>query len=187
MLGLTDIRKGKVIVLDEQPYVVMSAEFLRKQQRKPVVRSILKHLKTNATREHSFQQSDKVPEADVATRECQYLYREGQKYVFMDQGTYEQFEIDADQVGDATKFMLEGENVQIVTFEGAPVSVALPIKINRKVIEAPPGIRGDTSSNVMKEVILEGSVKVKAPLFVSAGDTIKIDTRDGSYIERVQA
>lgn len=187
MLGLTDIRKGKIVVLDGEPYVVVSADFLRKQQRKPVVRSILKHLRTGATREHSFQQSDKVPEADVVRKSCQFIYREGSKFVFMDEATYEQFEVSDDIVGEAEKFLLEGQPADIVVFEGMPVSVAVPIKVDRLVIEAPPGVRGDTSGNVMKEVIIEGNLRVKAPLFVNEGDTIKIDTRTGEYLERVQS
>lgn len=186
MLGISDIRKGKIIVLDGQPYVVASAEFLRKQQRRPVVRTVLKHVKTGDTREHSFQQSDKVPEADISTRECQFLYMQGQLYVFMDTQNFDQLELTDDIVGDITAYLIEGQKVEVLEFEGTPVSVSMPIKVERKVLEAPPGVRGDTSSNVMKEVVIEGNAKIKAPLFVSAGDTIRIDTRTGTYIERVQ-
>ena len=186
MLGLADLRKGKgkIIVLDNEPYVITSAEFLRKQQRRPVVRTTLKHLRTNATREHSFQQSDRIPEADVERREGQFLYREGEQLVFMDQQTYEQWQLDADIAGAAARLLVEGQAVDVITFEGTPVSVELPIKVDRKVIDAPPGVRGDTSSNVMKEVTIEGGAIVKAPLFVNQGDIIRIDTRDGSYVER---
>lgn len=186
MLGISDIRKGKIVVLDKEPYVVVSAEFLRKQQRRPVVRSVLKHLRTGATKEHSFQQSDKVPEADVERKQCQFIYREGGRFVFMDAETYEQFEISEDVVGEASHFLLEGQVAEVVVFEGTPVSVILPIKIERKVIEAAPGVRGDTSSNVMKEVTVEGNVRVKAPLFIGEGDIIRVDTRTGVYVERVQ-
>ncbi len=185
MLGLNDIRKGKMITLDGQPYLVVSAEFLRKQQRKPVVRSILKHVKTGQTREHSFQQSDKVPEADIERKVCQYLFANGNQYTFMDGSTYEQFELTADSLGDLPRYLLEGQNVDILFFEGAPVSVDIPIKVDRKVIEAPPGVRGDTSGNVMQDVTIEGGAKIKAPLFINTGDSIRIDTRDGTYVERV--
>jgi elongation factor P len=187
MLGITDIRKGKVIVLDGEPYAVVSAEFLRKQQRRPVVRSQLRHLRTGAVREHSFQQSDKVPEADVAYQKYQFLYKQGAAFVCMDQTTYEQIELTPELVGEAATYLLEGQEVDVVLFEGTPVSIALPIKIDRKVIESPPGVRGDTSGNVMKDVVIEGGTVVKAPLFVSEGDTIKIDTRSGTYVERVSA
>ena len=184
MLGFNDIRKGKIIVLDGSPYIVASSEFLRKQQRRPVMRTILKHLVTGAAKEHSFQQSDKVEEADVLHLTCQYLYQEGGKYVFMDQTQFSQYELDQETVGSMAVFLLEGQEAELVLFDGRPVSVDLPIKIDRKVIEAPPGVRGNTSTNVMKDVMIEGGVKMKAPLFVSAGDVIRIDTRTGTYVEK---
>lgn len=184
MLSMTDIRKGKIVVLDGEPYVVASADYLRKQQRRPVMRTQLKHLRTGATREHSFQQSDKVQEADIERKQYQYLYTEGEKLVFMDEVTYEQLEISQSVAQDIAVFLQEGQSAEILLFEGSPVTVELPIKIERKVIEAPPGVRGDTSSNVMKEVVIEGGAKVKAPLFINEGDVIRIDTRSGTYVER---
>ncbi|MEX1112759.1 MAG: elongation factor P [Candidatus Andersenbacteria bacterium] len=184
ILTLSDIRKGKIITLDGEPFLIASAEFLRKQQRRPVVRSILRNIKTGQTREHSFQQSDKVPEADVEKKPYQFLYSDGGVYTFMDQATYEQVELSADVTGDAAQYLLEGQEAAIVLFEGQPIGLELPIKIDRKVIDAPPGVRGDTSSNVTKDITVEGGVKMKAPMFIEEGETIRIDTRDGSYVER---
>jgi len=184
MLGFNDIRKGKIVELEGQPFVVQSAEFLRKQQRRPVMRTILKHLQTGATKEHSFQQSDKVQEADVDRIDTQFLYREGENFVFMQQVTYEQFTIEPALVGDAQHYLLEGQQVDLILFRGKPVVVELPIKIDRTVIEAPPGVRGDTTKNVMQEVTVEGGAKIKAPLFVKEGDRIRIDTRAGTYVEK---
>lgn len=184
MLGFNDIRKGKIVVLEDQPYVVQSAEFLRKQQRRPVMRTILKHLQTGATKEHSFQQSDTVEEADVDRIDTQYLYQDGQQYVFMQQTTYEQFSIDAQLVGGVTPYLLVGQPVELILFRGQPVVVEMPIKVDRVVIEAPPSVRGDTSKNVMQEVRVEGGAKIKVPLFVQEGDKIRIDTRSGTYVER---
>jgi len=186
MLSFNDIRKGKgkIIVLDGEPYIVVSAEFLRKQQRRPVVNTILKHVKTDQTREHTFQQSDKVVEAEIDRTPYQYLYMQGPAYVFMNMQTYEQIEIPADIVGDLARFLLEGEEVQVMVFEGNPVSLDMPIKIDRKVIEAPEGVRGDTSSNVTKEIVIAGGVHMRAPLFIKEGDIIRVDTRSGEYLER---
>jgi elongation factor P len=186
MLLFTDIQKGrgKIIVLDGEPYVIVSADFLRKQQRRPVINTILKHLKTGQTKEHTFQQSDRADEADIERAPHQFLYMEGAKYVFMNTQTYEQIEIPAAIIGDIARFLLEGEEVQVVLFEGNPVSVDMPIKIDRKVIDAPPGVRGDTSSNVTKEIIIEGGVRMRAPLFIKEGDSIRVDTRTGEYLER---
>jgi elongation factor P len=186
MLAFNDIRKGKgkIIVLDSEPYIIVAAEFLRKQQRRPVINTILKHLKTDQTKEHTFQQSDKVMEADIDRSPHQYLYQQGNVYVFMNTQTYEQIEIAADAVGDVARFLLEGQEVNVMLFEGTPVSVDMPIKIDRKVIEAPPGVRGDTSSNVTKEIVIEGNVKMRAPLFIKEGDIIRVDSRTGEYLER---
>jgi len=184
MIGLKDIRKGKVIVLDGEPYVVASAEFSRKQQRRPVVRSTIKHLATGKSREHTFMQSDRVEEAAIDRVAWQFLYRNGELCVFMNMQTYDQVELGEDIVGEPARFLLEGQDVEAVLFDGAPVAVELPIKIDRKVESAPPGIKGDTSTNVMKEVVIEGGTKVKAPLFIKAGDSIRIDTRTGEYVER---
>lgn len=184
MLSFNDIKKGAVIVFEEEPCVVLTAQFLRKQQRRPVMRTKLRVLRTGAVKEHSFQQSDKVAEADVERRTAQFLYVEGEQLQFMDQTSYEQFSMERDAVA-AADLMLEGQEVTAVTFSGTPIGIELPIKIERKVIEAPPGIKGDTSSGAMKDIVIEGGVKIKAPLFVKAGDTIVIDTRDQSYEERV--
>jgi len=186
MLLFNDIRKGKgkIIVLDGEPYIIVSAEFLRKQQRRPVINTILKHLKTDQTREHTFQQSDRVEEANIDRSPHQYLYMQGDAYVFMNVATYEQIEISADILGDLARFLLEGEEVQIMVFEGNPVSVDMPIKIDRTVIDAPSAVRGDTSSNVTKEIIVEGGVHMRAPLFIKEGDIIRVDTRSGEYLER---
>lgn len=186
MLEFNDIRKGKgkIIVLGGEPYSIVSAEFLRKQQRRPVIHTILKHLKTDQTKEHTFQQSDRVEEANVEHSPHQYLYMQDGKYVFMNGQTYEQVEIPADTIGDIARFLLEGQEVAVLLFEGSPVSVDMPIKVDRKVIQAPPGVRGDTSSNVTKEIVIEGGVKMRAPLFVKEGEMIRVDTRTGEYLER---
>lgn len=184
MLKMGDVRKGRVVVLDGQPFTVISAEFLRKQQRRPVVRSLLKHLSTGQTREHTFMQSDKIEEAEVERRSYQFLYRNGELYAFMDKDSFEQQEIEGEIIGETADLLLEGQEVTVLLFEGHPVAVELPIKIERGVIEAPPGIKGDTSTNVMKEVVIEGGAKIKAPLFIKEGDKIRIDTRTGEYVEK---
>ena len=184
MLSITEIRKGKIIVFEGNPYQVMTADYLRKQQRRPVMRTTLRNIQTGQTKEHSFQQSDKVEEADVTRVSYQYLYSDGNVYAFMNQETYDQVELGTDIVGDSGKYLLEGQDVDVVLFDGKPIGIELPIKIEREVTEAPPGVKGDTSTNVTKEVVVEGGLKVKAPLFVKPGDRIKIDTRTGEYAER---
>lgn len=186
MLSMNDIKKGKIVVLEDQPYVVVSSEFSRKQKSRPVMRSVLRHLQTAQTREHTFMQSDRIEEADVIRKSYQFLYKdEAGHFVFMDQSNFEQLELTESDVGEAAVFLVDGQEVGVVLFGERIVSVELPIKIDRSVVSAPPGVRGDTSTNVMKEVVVEGGAKIKAPLFVSEGDVIKIDTRTAEYVERV--
>lgn len=184
MLGMSDIKKGRTVVLDGQPYVVMAADFMKKQKGRPVMRSVLKNIKTGQSQEHTFMQSDKIEEAEMDRQQFQFLYEQGDDWLFMNQSTYDQIPLSEDEVGDATKFLLEGQDVDLLMFDGQPIMVELPIKIDRRVIVSPPGIKGDTSTNVMKEVEVEGGAKVKAPLFIKEGDKIRIDTRTGEYVER---
>lgn len=184
MLDMNQIRKGKIILFESEPFVVVSAQFLRKQQRRPVMKTILKHVRTGKTKEHSYQQSDKIEEANIESRSAQYLYATGDKFTFMDMTTYEQMDLDASIVGEAAPYLLEGTDAGIVYFEGKPMSVELPIKIDRKIIEAPPGVKGDTSANVTKEAKIEGGLTIRVPLFINEGDLVKIDTRTGEYLER---
>lgn len=181
---MNDIHKGVTVVLGGELYTVVSAEFLKKQQRRPVVRTTLKHLGTGRTKEHTFMQSDKIVEANIERKSYQFLYAENKSYVFMDRDTYEQVELGQELVGEAAKFLLAGQEVTLLLFDEGVVAVELPIKIERRVTTAPPGIKGDTSTNVMKEVVIEGGTKMKAPLFVKEGDVIRIDTRSGQYDER---
>lgn len=186
MLSMRDIRKGKMVVLNGQPYVVVSSEFSRKQKSRPVMRTVLRHMQTAQTKEHTFMQSDRIEEAQVVRKSCQFLYKdEAGHFVFMDQSNFEQLELAEDEVGEAAALLADGQEVSVVLFSNRAVSVDLPIKVDRLVVSAPPGVRGDTSTNVMKEVVIEGGAKIKAPLFVNEGDIIRIDTRNGEYIERV--
>lgn len=184
MLAFSEIRKGRVVVFEGEPYVVSAADFLRKQQRRPVMRTTLKNIRTGQTKNHTFQQSDRVEEAAIDHKTFQFLYIEGSTFFFMDGTTYDQLAIEKNIVGSAAEFLKEGQEVNVVMFEHRPVIVELPIKIERKVTNAPPGVKGNTSTNVMKDVVIEGGVTVKAPLFIEEGDVIRIDTRTGHYVER---
>lgn len=184
MLDMNEIRKGKVIIFEDEPYLVTSAQFLRKQQRRPVMKTILKHLRTGKTKEHSYQQADRIEEATIEKRAVQFLYTTDSRYAFMDNETYEQIEFDADTVGAAAHYLTEGQQAHVVSFDGKPVSVEMPVKVDRKVLEAYDAVRGDTSNNVTKEVVIEGGLKIQVPLFIKEGEIIRLDTRTGQYLER---
>lgn len=179
---MNDLRVGVTVTEAGDPWVVLETDFMKKAQRRPVMRTKLRNIRTGQVKERTFKQGDSIPEADVAKAKAQFLYASGQQYTFMDQGTYEQYVLLGDAVGSAAPFLHEGLVVDLLTFEGNPVAVQLPIKITLKVVSAPPGVRGDSASNITKEVVLAGDIKMKAPLFVKEGDTVFVDTRTGEYV-----
>ncbi|HRY62987.1 MAG TPA: elongation factor P [Patescibacteria group bacterium] len=184
MSDLTDIKKGLLIKYNGDPYVVMEAKFLRMQQRKPVMQTKLKNIKTGKVVEYSFKQGESAEEADVTRRKANYLYEEKGRYAFMEQENYEQYEIDKEMVGEAAKFMKEAQEVDLIFYEDNIIGVELPPKVVLKVISAPPGIKGDTVSGSGKPVTLETGAVINAPLFVNEGDNLRVNTQTGEYVER---
>ncbi len=184
MLTINDLRAGVTITEAGDPWVVLETDFMKKAQRRPVMRTKIRNLRTGAVRERTFKQGDSIPEAEVAKVKAQFLYRAGEDFTFMDQSTYEQYTVGASAVGEAAPFLREGAEAELMTYEGSPVAVQLPIKMKLKVVSAPPGVRGDSATNITKEVEVEGGIKVKAPLFVKEGDVIVVDTRTKEYASK---
>jgi len=185
MLSITELRNGTTIELEGAPHVVISYSHSKMGRGGAVVRTKLKNLKTGASYERSFHGSDKVDEAKLQDHTGTYLYQNGANYAFMDASSYEQFEMSSEQLGDTIKYLVEGANVKIQFYEGQPISVNLPIKMDFKVSHTEPGVRGDTAQGGTKPATLETGAIVTVPLFVNIGDTIRVDTRDCSYVERV--
>lgn len=185
MLSITDLRIGTTIELEGAPHVVLSYSHNKMGRGGAVVRTKIKNLKTGATYERTFHGNDKVEEASLGERQAIYLYESDGQYTFMDNATYDQFTMSNDQLGDTTKYLVEGSPVKMMFYAGQPISVNLPIKMEFKVAHTEPGVRGDTAQGGTKPAKLETNTTVTVPLFVNIGDTIRVDTRDGSYIERV--
>jgi elongation factor P len=150
------------------------------------VRTKLKSLRTGRVLEKTFRSGEKVPEADIEERKMQYLYLDGDSLVFMDSETYDQISISEEQVGEARKFLKENTDVDIMFFKGVPINVELPNFIVVDVAQTDPGLKGDTASNVTKPATLETGAVVQVPLFVKEGESIRIDTRTGEYVERAK-
>lgn len=186
MLSITELRTGTTIEIDGAPHVVLSYYHSKMGRGGAVVRTKLKNLKNGATFEKSFHGNDKVDEAHLNEHDCTYLYGDGTTFTFMDSVSFDQFEMSAEALGDATNYLVEGANVKMRFFDGAAIAVDLPIKMEFKVIHAEPGIRGDTAQGGTKPAQIETGAMVTVPLFISTGDIIRVDTRDGSYIERVK-
>jgi elongation factor P len=184
MLGISDIKAGKNILWEGSPYVVLSAEHSKTGRAGAVLRTKLKNLLNASVLEKTFNGSDKVDEADMSKSKAQYLYPEQDGFVFMDTNTYDQFTLAKDVIGNAYLYMLEGTEVSVLNFNEIPVNIELPIKVTLTVIEAPPGIKGDTAGTGGKVVTMETGLKVSAPLFINDGDKLIINTEKGEYVSR---
>jgi elongation factor P len=146
----------------------------------------VKNLKSKAILEKTFISGAKVEEAEVEKRALQFLFLKGKMAVFMDPKSFEQFEVGGEILEGKERFLKEGEEVEILFFEGRPVSLELPLFLVLEVKETGPGVKGDSATNIWKTAVLENKLQVKVPLFVKVGDRVKIDTRSGEYVERVR-
>lgn len=184
MLTISEIKIGKNIIFNNDPYKVLYTEHSKMGRAGAVLRTRLKNLITGAVLERTFQGAEKVDEADITSSKAQYLYQEGNNFCFMDSESYDQFSLSKDVLSDAVNYLVEGTEVSVLNFNGNPINVEIPIKVKLKVIEAPPGIKGDTVSTGGKVVTLETGMKINAPLFVKEGDTLIINTERGEYVSR---
>ncbi len=184
---LNDIKKGLNINWQGEPHVVLEANFVRMQQRKPVMQTKLKNLVTGKVIEYSFKPGDKVETADLQRAKANYMYKDNDSAYFMNNETYEQFSIPLEQLGNKIDFLKEGTDCDVLYFEDTPINVDIPIKVKLKVTQAPPGVRGDTAStNITKPVTLETGAVINAPLFINQGDEIIINTEKEEYVERAK-
>ncbi|MEK7649165.1 MAG: elongation factor P [Patescibacteria group bacterium] len=183
--SLNSIKVGAYILFNNEPYQVMTANFVRMQQRQPVMQTKLKNLITGKVVEYSFKAGERLEEPDLEKRKADYLYTDPSGVYFMDTSDFDQFTISTDMLGNRALLLKEGTQVDVVYFNGNPISISLPPKIDLKVTSAPPAIKGDTAGNVTKQVELETGLSIATPLFIKEGDTIRINTETVSYVERV--
>jgi elongation factor P len=185
-LSYTELTKGTLFVLDGQPWEVLEMNFLRMQQRKAVVQTRIKNLVTGKIVDRNFQGSDSFEEAEIEKKPAMFIFVNKGEYWFHEEGNPKnRFQISGDLLGNAAQFLKPNTKVATVLFEGNVIGADLPVKMDFKVIEAPPGIKGNTAQGGMKSVTIEGGAKVNTPLFVNEGDVIRINTQTGQYVERV--
>ena len=182
---ITDLKPGRAIQLDGEPFIVLSSVFGRKSQSKANMQCKLRNLKTGAVVARNFQGSEKIEPADVGYRKVQYLYNDGTDYTFMDLDSYDQFTFSADMLGDSALYLVDGNEVDALMFEGNPIGIQVKATVELKVIETIPGVKGDTATGGNKPAKLESGLTVNVPLFVNEGDTIKVNTETGLYMTRV--
>ncbi len=186
MLEYNEIVERKFIVLDGQPYEVLSSHVFRKQQRKPVNATKLKNLITGKVTEYSFHQSEKIAEAEIEEREVKYLYNNrGEFWFCLPENPSTRFSVSAEVAGDQSRFLKPNSVIKQLLFGEQIVGFKYPIVVELKVTEAPPNIKGDSATGGNKVIKLETGANINAPLFVNEGDIIKINTETGEYRERV--
>ncbi len=184
MITAGDFRNGITFEMDGQIYQVVEFQHVKPGKGAAFVRTRLKNIITGATIEKSFSPTDKMPKAHIERKEMQYLYNDGELYYFMDVETYEQLPLDKDSIGDALKFVKENMTVKILSHKGNVFGIEPPNFVELVVTDTEPGFRGDTATNVTKPATVETGATIKVPLFINKGDTIRIDTRTGEYMER---
>ncbi len=184
MLNSTELRKGVVIEHNEKLYQVIEYKHI-KMKRTALVRVKLRDIVGGHTTEQTFQSADKFVRARLDYRKMQYLYEDGGLYYFMDEENYEQMPLNASHLGDAIDYFKEGMSLELSSYKGELIGVELPITVELEVAETEPGFKGNTASGGNKPAKLETGLTVQVPLFINEGDILKIDTRTGSYLERV--
>lgn len=179
-------RRGAKIELDGEPYAVVEYLHIKCGRGGATVRTKVKSLRTGAVIERTFKSDEKIKQPDFEEKQMQYLYKDGEKFIFMDNESYEQIEIGALEVGDSYLFMPENISVGVQIFNGQPIGIDLPNFVELEIAQTDPGLKGDTVSGGSKPAtVITGGV-VNVPLFINIGDVLKIDTREQTYIERVR-
>lgn len=185
MITTADFRNGLNIEFEGEPYQIVWFQHHKPGKGGAVMRTKLKNLHNGAIIEQTFKSGEKFKELILEKRKKQYLYHEGATYYFMDLESYEQFPLEEKILGENKKFLKENSEIEVLYLEDKIIGIELPLSVELKVVATVPGIRGDTVSNVLKPATLETGVVVQVPLFIEEGDTVRINTKTGEYLERV--
>ena len=185
MISTGDLRKGIIVEMDGDLYAIMDYQHQKIGRGSAQVRLRRRNIRSGAISDTTVQAGTKFPRVRLEQRQMQYLYAEENAYYFMDQETYDQIGLTAQQLGEAVNYLKDGMVLQVQFYENEPVAVELPITVELRVVEADPGFRGDTATGGTKPAKLETGLTIQVPLFVNQGDTVKVDTRTGTYLERV--
>lgn len=186
MISAGEFRNGVTFEMDGQVLQIIEFQHVKPGKGAAFVRTKLRNVISGAVVERTFNPTDKFPPAYVERQEMQYLYSEGSIYYFMNTENYEQMSLNADQLGDDFRFVKENETVKFLSFKGKVFGVEVSNFVELAITETEPGFKGDTATNVTKLAIVETGAEVKVPLFIEIGDSIRIDTRTGEYLERVK-
>ena len=186
MLGITDCKKGAKVKYNGEPYLIVWNQFSKSARQGGVMKTKMKNILTGKVMEKTFQGSDKIDEADLAYRDAQFLYANGDVCSFMDMETYETIDLSRKSLGDTANFLVDGMDCSLLLFEGKPVNVQVPAKMEFTIAQTDPGVQGDRSSAGTKPATLGTGWVIRVPLFVNTGDKVIVNTDTGEYVERVK-
>ena len=185
MISTGELKKGVIIEMDNQLFSILDYQHQKIGRGSAQVRMRLRNVRTGSISDTTVQAGTKFPRVRLEQRAMQYLYLEDQNYYFMDQESYDQIGLSAGQLGDTVNYLKDGMVIQVSFYESEPVDVEPPINVELQIVETDPGFRGDTASGGTKPARTETGLVVQVPLFVNQGETIRVDTRTGAYLERV--
>ncbi|MCB0379568.1 MAG: elongation factor P [Bdellovibrionales bacterium] len=184
MYSTSDFKKGLKILIDDQPYTIVDFQHVKPGKGNQFTRTKMKNMLTGSNLEKTFKSGEKFGVPDVMTRDCQYLYQDENGFNFMDKENYNQHNLHPDDVGDAANYLIENLDVTLMFFNDRAIGVDVPNSVKLKVTETDPGLKGNTVTGATKPATLETGLVVHVPLHINEGDTLKIDTRTGEYVER---
>ena len=185
MYTITELKPGRAITMDGEPYLILTSQFGRKSQSKANMQTKLKNLKTGSIVAKNFQGSEKIEPAEVRYRHVQYLYGNQGVRTFMDLESYDQFEFTDEALGDIVQYLVDGLECDALLFEEKPIGIQLPVTVVLEIVETSPGLKGNTASGGDKPAKLNSGATINVPLFLNEGDRIKVNTERGEYVERV--
>ena len=178
------LKQGLKILIDGEPCSVISHEFHKPGKGQAVVRTKLYNLRTEKVWERTFKSGETIESADISEKSFQFLYKEGQTYIFMNSDTFDQIEIDSTILGSVSDWLDGEEECKILFWNGDVLNIEPPNFVNKEIVKTEPGLKGDTVSNTLKSALISSGKEIQVPIFINEGDMIKIDTRDGSYVSR---
>lgn len=187
MLSMIELKKGTLFILDGQPYEVLEHSFMRMQQRKPVIQAKIKNLISGKMVSRNFHPGENFKEAEIEKKEIMFIYSHRSEFWFcLPQNLKERFSLPLEIIGENAKFLKKDLMIDAYEFNEQIISIKLPVKIDYRVKEAPPAVKGDTVQGGSKTVILENNLEINTPLFIEENDIIRVNTETGEYVERVE-
>ena len=186
MIDATQIRKGMLIIFNGQLYRVMEMQLITPGRWKAMVQTKLRNVREGSQTEHRFRSEERLEQAHLEEIEMEFLYEQGGEYFFMNLETFETVKLEAEAIGDGVGYLLANVVITVQLFEGKPIGVLLPNSVDLKVVATEPSLKDATRSAVNKPATMETGIVISVPQFIKEGDVIRVDTRDGKYVERVK-